>query len=97
MPIVTLVTGGANFQDWQLKVGGATISYGNFLSEVINFILMALVIFIMIKLINRFNNLKKNPAPEVKKDTKVCPYCLSTIPLKAVKCPECTADLPQTE
>jgi large conductance mechanosensitive channel len=69
--------------------GAATINYGVFLNTILDFLIVAVVMFLMVRQINR---LKKAPvaAPAT---TKECPYCLSTIPLKATRCPNCTSEL----
>jgi len=69
--------------------GAATINYGLFINTVINFIIVAFVIFLLIRQINR---MKKEPAPAAP-NTKECQYCLSAIPLKATRCPNCTSQL----
>jgi len=72
------------------KVSGApTVNYGVFLQTVFDFIIIAFVIFILVKQVNRF---KKEPAagPPTTKD---CPQCLSTIPIKATKCAHCTSSV----
>ncbi|MEN6586316.1 MAG: large-conductance mechanosensitive channel protein MscL [Sulfuricella sp.] len=71
------------------KVGAVTINYGLFLNAVISFIIVAFAVFILIRNINRLR--KEEPAAEP--DTKECPYCFSTIPLKASRCPHCTSEL----
>lgn len=74
----------------EAKAAGAPVmSYGVFINTVIDFIVVAVVIFILVKQINR---LKIRPAP-VATDTKDCPYCLSNVPLKASRCAHCTAEL----
>jgi len=70
------------------QAGAATLNYGIFFNNVINFLIIAFVIFLLIKLINRM----QEPAPAAP-TTKDCPYCLSAVPLKATKCAHCTADL----
>ena len=80
-----------------LTVNGVEIRYGAFITSVINFVIMAFVIFLLVKLINKVSELgfkKKNEeeAPE-KPTTKICPYCKSEIPIDAVKCCHCTSDL----
>lgn len=70
------------------KAGAPTINYGLFINNVINFLIIAAVIFLMVRLINR-TPLKKPASPE----TKLCPYCLSSIPVKATRCPHCTSQL----
>jgi large conductance mechanosensitive channel len=69
--------------------GAATINYGMFLNTIIDFLIVALVIFLMVRQINRWS--KPTPAPGV--TTKDCPYCCSPIPLKARRCPDCTSEL----
>jgi large conductance mechanosensitive channel len=69
--------------------GAATINYGVFLNTMIDFVIVALVIFLLVRQINRWN--KPAPAPEA--TTKDCPYCCSAIPIKARRCPDCTSEL----
>jgi len=69
--------------------GAATVNYGVFLNTVLDFLIVAFVMFLMVRQINR---LKKAPAPPPV-TTKECLYCLSTIPLKATRCPNCTSEL----
>ena len=72
-------------------VGAVTWNYGQFINIIVNFIIIAIAIFIVVKLVNR---LKKQPAPASSTPTtKECPYCLSTIPIKATRCPNCTSEL----
>jgi large conductance mechanosensitive channel len=71
--------------------GAATLNYGAFITTVINFLIIALAVFLMIKQINRF--LRKPPPPPAEPTTKDCPYCFSTIPIKATRCPDCTSQL----
>jgi large conductance mechanosensitive channel len=73
------------------KAGAAVMSYGAFLNTVIDFLIVALVIFLLVKQVNRM--MKPQPAP-VAPPTKECPYCISGgIPLKATRCPHCTGEL----
>ncbi len=69
--------------------GAATLNYGMFLNQVINFVIIAFAIFLLIKQINRFQRPGPAPAPT----TRECPYCLSAIPLKATRCAFCTSEL----
>ncbi len=71
------------------KTGVAVMSYGVFLNAVIEFLIIAFVIFLLVKAINKM----QKPAPAAAPSTKGCPYCLSTIPLKATRCPQCTSAL----
>lgn len=77
------------------EYGLATLNYGNFITGVINFLIMALVVFLMVKAINKLHDLGKKPVVEepAAPTTKICPYCQSEISIKAVKCPHCTSDL----
>jgi large conductance mechanosensitive channel len=69
--------------------GAATINYGIFFNTILNFLIIAFVLFLIIQ---RMNALKK-PAPAAAPATKDCPHCLSAVPLKATKCAHCTSDL----
>ena len=71
------------------EAGAVTLNYGLFINTIISFVIISLVIFGIIKLMNRFRK-KEEPKPE---DLKECPFCYSLINIKAVKCPSCTADL----
>lgn len=68
--------------------GGPTINYGLFINQVLDFLLVAFAVFLLLRAIERI----RKPKQEVV-TTKDCPYCTRKIPLKAVRCPECTADL----
>jgi large conductance mechanosensitive channel len=72
--------------------GAATINYGMFLNTMIDFVIVAFVIFLMVRQINRWNK----PAPAPALSTKDCPYCVSAIPVKATRCPNCTSELRAT-
>jgi large conductance mechanosensitive channel len=68
--------------------GAATINYGLFLNTVIEFLIVALAVFLLIRLLNRLYQ-----APPATPTTKACPYCIAVIPLAATRCPQCTSDL----
>jgi large conductance mechanosensitive channel len=74
------------------KAGAPTLNYGLFLNNVINFLIVAFVIFILIKQINRLQKPAKPGSPAAP-TTKECPFCCSTIAIKAVRCPSCTSQL----
>ena len=76
-----------------VAVGGAEIRYGAFLTAVINFLIMALVIFLLVKLLNRVMTIRKKPEPQAAPTVKKCPFCCSEIPLEATRCPHCTSEL----
>jgi large conductance mechanosensitive channel len=72
--------------------GAPTLNYGIFLNTVINFVIVAFAIFLLVQ---QFNRLKQQPepAPAGPPTTKECPYCLSTIPIKATRCAHCTSEV----
>jgi large conductance mechanosensitive channel len=70
--------------------GAPTINYGVFLQTVLDFVIIAFVIFMVVKQVNRF---KKPEAPPAPPSNKNCPYCLSEVPLKATRCAHCTSDI----
>lgn len=69
--------------------GAPVIAYGAFLNTLLEFLIVALAVFLLVKWINAF---RKKPAPAAP-TTKDCPYCLSAVPLRAVRCPHCTSEL----
>lgn len=108
MPIVGSLVGKVDFSNLYINLSGkhfnslqeaqaagaATINYGLFLNNLINFLIIAFSIFIVVKQINKlknFTNKKENNQAEVKE--KTCPYCYSKIDIKATRCPECTSIL----
>ena len=81
----------ADFSDVVISLGGSSIKIGEFVNSVINFLIVAFVLFVTIKAINM---LHKKPVEEPKEPTtKKCPYCQSEIAIKAVRCPHCTSKL----
>lgn len=103
MPIVSLFTGNVDFTNWFIaldgqayatleaaqEAGAATFNYGSFISNVINFIIMAFVVFMFVKAMNKL----KKEEPAAAPTTKKCPYCKSEISIEATKCPHCTSEL----
>jgi large conductance mechanosensitive channel len=105
MPIVSLALGQISFTDRFIsldgmkyeslaqarELGGAVLAYGSFIQNIVDFLIIALVIFLIIRAINRMT---EKPAPQPSEPTtKDCPYCFSTIPVKATRCPACTSEL----
>ena len=88
--------GGVDFSNLKISLGLAknapVLTYGNFLTAVINFLITAAVVFLLIKVINNITK-KMSPKEEVKITTKVCSYCKTEIPVDAVRCPHCTTEL----
>ena len=105
MPPIGLLLGKVDFSSLYLNLSGtaypslaeaktegaATINYGAFINTVIDFVIVAFVIFLLIRQINRF--LAPAPTPPAKPTSKDCPYCLSQIPTKATRCAHCTSQL----
>lgn len=73
------------------EAGAPVIAYGLFLNNVLNFVIVAFAVFLLVRQVNRW---RPTPPAEPPK-TRECPYCLSTVPVKATRCAHCTADLPQ--
>lgn len=80
-----------NFNGLSLNIMGVSIQYGSFITEVINFIIMAFVIFVMVKTLNKLASLHKKDDEE--ETEKKCPYCMSEIDINATRCPYCTSIL----
>jgi large conductance mechanosensitive channel len=93
MPLLGVITGGLDFSHLAITVGDAQILYGSFISAIINFLLMALVLFMVIKALNKAKSLTEKPKEAEAPTTKKCPYCQSDIPIAAVRCPHCTSEL----
>lgn len=83
-----------NFSEFVLKIGKLNLTYGAFITDIINFIIMAFIIFLIVKFMNKlasFGNKKEAKVEEV--TTKICPHCYSQINIKADRCPYCTSEL----
>lgn len=89
MPIIGLVMGGVNFSELAITVGAAVIKWGAFVQTILDFLIVAILIFIIVKTANK---MKKTPPP-ADPTTKECPYCFSMISIKATRCPQCTSEL----
>ncbi len=89
MPAIGLILGGVNFADQAFVVGDAMIKWGAFVQAIIDFLIVAFVIFIMIKAINA----AQKPAPVAAPTSKECPHCFTSIHINAKRCPHCTSQL----
>ncbi len=103
MPVVSIFTGKVDFTNWFIaldggsyatleaaqEAGAATFNYGSFISNVINFVIMAFVVFMFVKAMNKMKKKEEPTAPTTKK----CPFCKSEISIEATKCPHCTSEL----
>ncbi len=92
MPLVGSVLGGVNFSEQFSMVNGVELHWGLFIQTVIDFLIIAFVIFTIIKAANAAKK-KPAPAPVAEPTTKECPHCFSTISIKATRCPNCTSEL----
>lgn len=91
-PLIGLIFN-EDFSSLSFMVRDVSINYGAFLTAVINFFIVALVLFVIIKTANATANLRKKKEPEKAPETKKCPYCQSEISIKATRCPHCTSEL----
>ena len=105
MPVLSLFTGKLSFANWFIAMdgkhydtltaatdaGAPVLNLGSFVSNVINFLVIAVVIFLMVKGMNKLMDLRKKETAPV--TTKICPYCQSEISVKATRCPHCTSEL----
>jgi len=91
MPPIGQLTGKVNFKDLSVALVGAKNNYGLFINTVIEFLIVAFAVFLLVRQVNRL----RKPAAEAPAEptTKECPYCTLAIPVKAIKCPQCTAQL----
>ena len=85
----------ADFSDVVISLGGSSIKIGEFVNSVINFLIMAFVLFCLLKTVNKLTSLGKKPEAPAAPTTKTCPFCCSEIPIKAVKCAHCGSDQPK--
>ena len=95
MPVLSLLTGGFDFSALCIILGegenAATLNYGSFIAAIINFLLISVVIFMLIRAINKLSVMKKEePAAAT---TKECPFCKEQVSIQAVRCPHCTSEL----
>lgn len=89
MPLIGLLLGGLNFSGLAVQVNEAVIAYGLFIQAIVDFVIVAFVIFLLVRAMNKM----KKPEPVAAPTTKECPHCFSVIPLKATRCPNCTSQL----
>ena len=95
-PLLGLI-GGMDFSDLVIQIGDVQVRYGAFITAIINFLIMALVIFLMVKAINKAMSIGKKKEEEAAPTTKKCPHCCEEVNINATKCPHCTGDIPAEE
>jgi hypothetical protein len=88
MPIISGLTAGINYEDIVVNIGGASLRVGNFINAVISFLIIAFVMFVIVKTLNSIHKDDKKEETD-----KTCPYCQSKIPLEATRCPHCASKL----
>jgi len=89
MPLIGLVLGGLNFSSLSFKVKDAAVNYGLFIQSIVDFAIVAFVIFMLVRTMNSM----KKAEPAADPTTKECPYCITTISINAKRCPNCTSQL----
>ena len=95
-PLIGLI-GDVDFSDMVAKIGNVEVRYGAFITAIINFLIMALIIFLMVKAINKMMSIGKKKEEEAAPTTKKCPHCCEEVNINATKCPHCTGDIPAEE
>ena len=107
MPVISRLLGGLDFSNYFISLdgteyktlaaaqeaGAATLNYGNFITVIINFVLMALVVFLMVKAMNHLTDRIHGAQEEEAPTEKECPFCKSKIAIGATRCPHCTSDV----
>lgn len=91
-PLIGLLLGGVNFSGLAWQFREAVVTYGNFIQAIIDFLIIALVIFLIVKSANNLQKKEKGVPPE-EPTIKDCPFCYTPIPIKATRCPNCTSEL----
>jgi large conductance mechanosensitive channel len=109
MPVIGIIMGNVDFSNFFIVIkdgkipgpylspaaakaaGAVTINYGIFVNTIISFLIVAFAVFLLIRNINRLKREKETPPAAI--TTRECPYCLSVIPIKAVRCAHCTSEL----
>ncbi len=92
MPLIGLVMGGVDFSALSFAVGDAVVAYGAFIQAIVDFLVIAFVIFMIVKSANKTKKEEAAPAP-AEPTTKECPFCFTEISIKATRCPNCTSEL----
>ena len=91
-PLIGLILGGVNLAEQAVTVGSAVVKWGAFVQTIIDFTIIAFVIFLIVRTMNRMKKVEPAPAP-AEPTTRECPHCFSTISIKATRCPNCTSQL----
>lgn len=111
MPVLGLLTGKIDFAKLYIALDGkkyeslaeaeelgvACFKYGAFIAGLIDFLIMAFVVFLFVKWMNKLRDMNKEPEPVKEPTTKICPFCKSEISIEATRCPHCTSEQPAEE
>lgn len=92
MPLIGLLMGGVNFTSLAWQYRDAMVTYGNFIQAIVDFLIVAFIIFMIVRAMNNLVKKEKDVPPEAP-TTKDCAFCYTTIPIKATRCPNCTSEL----
>lgn len=100
-PLIAVITGGVKTDadgnpqivGGSFTINGVDFSYGAFISAIINFLIIALILFLLLKAINKAMTIGKKEEAPAEPTTKECPFCITEIPIKACRCPHCTSEL----
>ena len=92
-PVIGMICGGIDFSHLAITVGSAQLMIGNFIQAIINFLIVALCLFAMIKAVNKAASKFKKPEEPAAPTTKICPFCKSEINIEATKCAFCASEV----
>lgn len=92
-PLLGLILGQVNFSGLYFSVGDAVITYGKFIQSIITFLLTAIAVFFIVKVVNSLQNIGRKEDAPAAPTTKTCPFCMTEIHLDATRCPHCTSEL----
>ena len=98
MPLINVFTGKHDFSELTWQIGESSVKYGAFISAIVNFLIVAFVLFLIVRYLNRLgekvaSKRKKCKEEQVIATTKECPYCYTEININATRCPHCTSEL----
>lgn len=88
-PLLSAFTNGVDFKDWVISVGNINFAVGNFINNIISFLIIAFIMFLIVKAFNRFRKQEVESQPT----TKTCSHCKEEVHIDATRCPHCTSEL----
>lgn len=97
MPVIGKLIGGIDFENIKFVLGegenAPVLNLGIFIQNIVNFLIIALVVFIMVREMNKISGKFKKPEPKAEPTTKKCSFCKTEIAIDATRCPNCTSEL----